>query len=114
MRCRVIADIYYSNAQLLQNTDDGKDHRRQHFRPAFRFKNAIFVRTCTRVCVCCELSGAATPDSGTFCSLETSMKKINLSADQYLSLKAWDLAPSHIITGPFGNKSSNALDFMYM
>lgn len=42
------------------------------------------------------------------------MKKINLSADRYLSLKAWDLAPSQIIIGPFGNKSSNALDFMYM
>lgn len=42
------------------------------------------------------------------------MKKINLSADRYLSLKAWDLALSHIIIGPFGNKSSNALDFMYM
>lgn len=67
-----------------------------------------------RVHVCCELSGAAPPDSSTFCSLETSMKKINLSADRYLSLKAWDLAPSHIITGPFGNKSSIALDFMYM
>lgn len=59
-------------------------------------------------------SGAATPDLSTFCSLETGMKKINLSADRYLSLKAWDLALSHIIIGPFGNKSSNTLDFMYM
>lgn len=67
-----------------------------------------------RVYVCCYFSGAATPDSSTFCSLETSMKKINLSADRYLSLKAWDLALSQIIIGPFGNKSSNALDFMYM
>lgn len=39
------------------------------------------------------------------------MKKINLSADRYLSLKARDLAPSQIIIGPFGNKSSNAPDF---
>lgn len=42
------------------------------------------------------------------------MKKINLSADRYLSLKARDLALSQIIIGPFGNTSSNALDFMYM
>ena len=73
-----------------------------------------YLCLCAHVRACCELSGAATPDSSTFCSLETSMKKINLSADQYLSLQAGDLAPSHIITGPFGNKSSNARDFMYM
>ena len=42
------------------------------------------------------------------------MKKINLSADRYLSLKAQDLARIQIIIGPFGNKSSNALDFMYI
>lgn len=39
------------------------------------------------------------------------MKKINLSADRYLSLKARDLAPSQIIIGPFGDKTSNAPDF---
>lgn len=74
----------------------------------------VCVSVCARLRACCELSGAATPDSSTFCSLETSMKKINLSADRYLSLQAWDLAPSHVITGPFGNKSSHAPDFMYM
>lgn len=70
------------------------------------------------MCVCvklgCLCSGSATPDSSTFCSLESRMKKINLSADRYLSLKAWNLEPSQIIIGSFGNKSSNALDFMYM
>lgn len=80
------------------------------FSSSVHFKNPVFVLFVC-VCMCCKLSGAATPDSSTFCSLETSMKKINLSADRYLSLKAWDLALSQIIIGPFGNKSSNAQDF---
>lgn len=43
------------------------------------------------------------------------MKKINLSADRYLPLRACDLAPGQIIIGPFGDRSSsNAPDFMYM
>lgn len=69
---------------------------------------------CVYVNVALSFSGAATPDSSTFCSLEAGMKKINLSADRYLSLKALDLEPCQIIIGSFGNKSSNALDFMYM